>query len=82
MDMNSVGNWLWRGGRVRLLKPITTNGGQDFAAGEILRLTKLVPYNADTSLVSTEFVSEADIRKVLSVTGWGLPMSENFELVF
>ena len=79
MDMNTVGNWLLHVGLVRLLKPISTNGGIDFAAGEILRLSRLVPYNSDSTLFSTEFVSMTDARKVLNVTG--SPSSENFELV-
>lgn len=79
MDMNAVGNWLLQGGRVRLLKPITTNGGVGFAAGEILRLAKLVPYTTASALFSAEFVSVEDARKVLNVTG--CPSSDNFELV-
>lgn len=79
MDMNIVGNWLLHGGLVRLRKPISTNGGIDFAAGEILRLSRLVPYNSDSTLFSTEFVSMTDPRKVLNVTG--CPSSENFELL-
>jgi len=79
MDMNTVGNWLLHGGLVRLLKPISTNGGVDFVAGEILRLSRLVPYNTDSTLFSTEFVSLTDARKVLNITG--SPNSEIFELV-
>lgn len=79
MDMNMVGNWLLHGGLVRLLKPISTNGGIDFAAGEILRLSKLVPYGSNSTLFITEFVSTTDARKVLNVTG--APSSENFELL-
>ena len=79
MDMNTVGNWLLHGGLVRLLKPISTNGGVDFVAGEILRLSRLVPYNTDSTLFSTEFVSLTDARKVLNITGSS--NSEIFELV-
>lgn len=79
MDMNTVGNWLLHGGLVRLLKPISTNGGVNFVAGEILRLSRLVPYNTDSTLFSTEFVSLTDARKVLNITGSS--NSEIFELV-
>lgn len=79
MNMNAVGNWLLHGGQVRVIKPIQTNGGVAFEAGEILRFSKLVPYGSNSTLFSTEFVSTTDARKVLNVTG--APSSENFELL-
>lgn len=63
-----VTNWLCRGGRIRLLQSITTNGGVVFEAGEELRLTALVPY-ASSDLYWATFASASDSDKTIYLSG-------------
>lgn len=80
-DVGKIGNWLWHGGRLRVLKPITTNGGKDFAVGEIVRLVHLEPYGSGSALSVLHFVSEEDSSKSFCMTGWHESNDADFELI-
>lgn len=79
--MEKIGNWLWHGGRVRVVKPITTNGGKAFEAGEVLRLRRLEPLGGDSDLASAHFESERDPEKGLILAGWQLTEPGEFEFL-
>jgi len=76
-----IGDWLWLGGRMRVLKAITTNGGKVFEAGEIIRLERLVPYGAENNLATSHWISESDPTKGLCMSGWLAEDDGHFELV-
>lgn len=80
-DVGKIGAWLWNGGRLRLKEPVATNGREAFAAGEIVRLDRLVPYSGDSKLAVLYFVSESDPSRSFCMTGWSATDDIKFELL-
>lgn len=72
-----------RGGRVRVTRPVTTNGGVTFEIGEILRLDRMVPLSSDQALFGMHFQSTASPNKFLNVSAVQLTYESDcgFELV-
>lgn len=80
-ETGRIGEWLWHGGRLRVLKPITTNGGKVFEAGEIIRLVRLEPYGDKNQLATATYVSESDPTKGYVMSGWHPEDDSCFEAV-
>ncbi len=80
-DSGRVGDWLWHGGRLRVLEPFTTNGGKVFEAGEIIRLVRLEHYGDKIQLAMACYVSESDPEKGYVMSGWGPADDSRFSLV-
>lgn len=76
-----IGDWLWHGGRMRILKAITTNGGKVFEIGEIIRLERIEHYGEKIKLARTYWVSETYPDKGFCMTGWHEDDDSRFELV-
>ncbi len=76
-----IGEWLWYGGRMRILKAITTNGGKVFERDEIIRLERLVPYGEGSILATSHWISESDPTKGFCMSGWLAGDDDRFELV-
>jgi len=83
LDISQIGNWLWQGGRIRVLQTIQANGGAVLSSGDILRLDRLVPYDIETTprLCGMYFVSQADPSVKLYLSGWHTGDAARFELV-
>lgn len=80
-ETGRIGDWLWHGGRLRVLKPITTNGGKVFGAGEIIRLVRLEPYGDKNQLATATYVSESYPAKGYVMSGWHPEDDSCFEAV-
>jgi len=76
-----IGDWLWHGGRLRVLEVITTNGGKVFEVGEIIRLVQLTHYGYKNQLAEAHYVSETDPAKGYVMSGWGPADDCRFALV-
>lgn len=76
-----IGDWLWHGGRLRVLEVITTNGGKVFEVGEIIRLVRLEPYGDKNQLATATYVSESDPAKGYVMSGWHPEDDSCFEAV-
>lgn len=80
-ESGQVGDWLWHGGRMRVLQSFTTNGGKVFGVGEIIRLVRLEPYGENERLATAWYVSEADPTKGTCMIGWEPSDDHRFELI-
>lgn len=80
-DCGRIGDWLWHGGRLRVLESFTTNGGKVFEAGEIIRLVRLEHYGDKIQLAEACYVSESDPEKGYVMSGWGPADDSRFSLV-